>query len=94
MSPPGGSVHWLVRIAERGSDGDHERPEISAGASAADAWSVVARSYDLSDQDLATLVAGYFRLNVADLSKADPNIATLIPETMARKHRGLPTRGG
>lgn len=90
MHPPGGSMHWLVRIAERGSDGDHERPEISAGASAADAWSVVARSYDLSDQDLATLVAQYFRLNVADLSKADPDTALLIPETMARKHRVFP----
>ena len=90
MTPPGGSVHWLVRIAERASDGEHERPEISAGASAADAWSVVAKSYELGDDDLAGLVADYFRLNVADLNKADPNAAMLIPETMARKHRVFP----
>lgn len=90
MTPAGSSVHWLVRIAERASEGDYERPEISAGASAADAWSVVARSFDLSDEQLAGLVAEYFRLNVADLTRADPNAAMLIPETMARKHRVFP----
>jgi type II secretory ATPase GspE/PulE/Tfp pilus assembly ATPase PilB-like protein/ActR/RegA family two-component response regulator len=67
--------------------GDRERPEISAGSPASDAWAQVTRAYDLSDADLAALVAEYFRLEVADISKADPEAALLVPETMARKHR-------
>ena len=90
MTPRPGPVHWLVRIAERVTDGTHERPEISPGAAAADAWSVVARSFGLRDDEMAALVADYFRLDVADLSKADPQAAVLISETMARKHRVFP----
>ncbi|MDA0329007.1 MAG: ATPase, T2SS/T4P/T4SS family [Gemmatimonadetes bacterium] len=48
------------------------------------------RAYKLSDHQLAGLVAEYFRLNVADLAKADPNASLLISETMARKHRVFP----
>jgi type II secretory ATPase GspE/PulE/Tfp pilus assembly ATPase PilB-like protein/CheY-like chemotaxis protein len=86
----GGAVHWLVRIAERAGHGDTERPEISAGSPASEAWTEVTRAYSLTDDDLAGLVAEYFRLNVANLSQADPNASLLIPETMARKHRVYP----
>ncbi len=85
-----GSVHWLVRIAERAGHGDKDRPELAAGSAASEAWTQVTKSYGLSDDELASLVAEYFRLNVADLSRADPNAALLIPETMARKHRVFP----
>jgi len=86
----GGAVHWLVRIAERAGHGDAERPDISASSPASEAWTEVTRAYSLTDDDLAGLVAEYFRLNVANLSQADPNAALLIPETMARKHRVYP----
>lgn len=85
-----GAMHWLVRIAERAGHGDKDRPEIAPGSDAAEAWNAVAKAYSLSDSELAKLVAEYFRLNVADLSKADPNAALLIPETMVRKHRIFP----
>ncbi|MDX1647876.1 MAG: ATPase, T2SS/T4P/T4SS family [Longimicrobiales bacterium] len=86
----GGAVHWLVRIAERAGHGADHRPDIRAGMAAAEAWSHVTREYGLSDEDLSELVADYFRLQVADLSAADPNAALLVPETMARKHRVFP----
>jgi type II secretory ATPase GspE/PulE/Tfp pilus assembly ATPase PilB-like protein/ActR/RegA family two-component response regulator len=86
-SNQGGPVHWLVRIAERAGLGDRERPEIAVSSPAPEAWTEVTRAYELSDADLAALVADYFRLEVADISKADPNAALLVPETMARKHR-------
>ena len=86
----GGAVHWLVRIAERAGLGERERPEIAAGSAAPEAWTEVTRAYQLSDADLAKLVADYFRLEVADFASADPNAALLIPETMARKHRVFP----
>ena len=92
MSSPngGGAVHWLVRIAERAGLSDRERPEISAGSSASEVWTEVTKAYEVSDADLARMVAEYFRLEVADLTEADPNAALLIPETMARKHRVFP----
>jgi type IV pilus assembly protein PilB len=91
MSANGGkAVHWLVRIAERAGLGDRERPEIAPGSGAPEAWTEVTRAYQLSDADLAKMVAEYFRLDVADFTEADPNAALLIPETMARKHRVFP----
>ena len=86
----GSSVHWLVRIAERAGLGDHERPDLAPGRSAFEAWTEVTKAYGLSDSALSQLVADYFRLEVADITEADPNAALLIPETMARKHRVFP----
>jgi len=86
----GGAVHWLVRIAERAGHGGDERPEVPAGSGAPVAWTAVTKAYGLTDPELAGLVAEYFRLNVADVSQADPNASLLIPETMARKHRIFP----
>lgn len=86
---PTGSVHWLVRIAERaGLTG--KRPDIPSNASAPEAWSMVTRGYEISDQRLAELVAQYFRLDVAEVDKAEPNAALLINETMARKYHIYP----
>jgi type II secretory ATPase GspE/PulE/Tfp pilus assembly ATPase PilB-like protein/CheY-like chemotaxis protein len=85
-----GAVHWLVRIAERAGYGDRERPDVAPGAAAPEAWTEVSRAYGISDPQLAELVAEYFRLKVADVNRADPNAALLIPETMARKHLIFP----
>ena len=86
----GGAVHWLVRIAERSGSGDRQRPLVPAGTRAQDAWTDVAKAYELSDKKLAELVADYFRLDVADFDRADPNAPLLIPETMSRKHHVFP----
>src|SRR5690606_24711325 len=86
----GAAMHWLVRIAERAGYGDMDRPDVRVGTRAVDAWNDVARAYGLSDRKLAELVAEYFRLSVANLERADPNAALLIPETMARKHHIFP----
>jgi type II secretory ATPase GspE/PulE/Tfp pilus assembly ATPase PilB-like protein len=86
----GSAVHWLVRIAERAGLGERDRPDLAPGRSAHEAWAEVTRTYGLSDAELSQFVADYFRLEVADLTEADPNAALLIPETMARKHRVFP----
>lgn len=52
-----GGVHWLVRIAERAGHDETKRPEIAAGTGAQEAWSDITRSYGLSDDELARLVA-------------------------------------
>jgi type II secretory ATPase GspE/PulE/Tfp pilus assembly ATPase PilB-like protein/ActR/RegA family two-component response regulator len=85
-----GAVHWLVRIAERAGYADKERPDIRPDSTAQKVWSEVTRAYDIADPQLAELVAEYFRLEVADVNRADPNAALLIPEIMARKHLIFP----
>jgi type II secretory ATPase GspE/PulE/Tfp pilus assembly ATPase PilB-like protein/CheY-like chemotaxis protein len=86
---PAAVVHWMVRIAER-ADLEGVRPDVSSGARATDAWSAVTAAYKISDQRLAELVGEYFRLEVADLEKAEPNAVLLIAEMMARKHHVFP----
>jgi type II secretory ATPase GspE/PulE/Tfp pilus assembly ATPase PilB-like protein/CheY-like chemotaxis protein len=84
------ALHWLVRIAERAGYSDKSRPVLSSGTPASEAWGEVAKAYGITDPQLADLVAEYFRLTVADINRADPNAALLIPETMARKHHVFP----
>jgi len=86
----GGSVHWLVRVAERAGLAAEGRPDVGAGVEASVAWTAVSKAYGLTDTALAGIVADYFRLNVADMTRADPNAALLISETLARKHRVFP----
>ena len=86
---PPGAIHWMVRIAERaGLEG--KRPDVSSGSPATDAWAAVTKGYGISDQRLSELVAEYFRLDVAEMDKAEPNAVLLIPEMMARKHHVFP----
>jgi type II secretory ATPase GspE/PulE/Tfp pilus assembly ATPase PilB-like protein/ActR/RegA family two-component response regulator len=84
------ALHWLVRIAERAGYSDKNRPKLAGSIPAPEAWSEVAKAYGITDPQLADLVAEYFRLTVADINRADPNAALLIPETMARKHHVFP----
>ena len=88
-SAPLGAVHWIVRIAERaGLEG--KRPEVSSSSPATDAWTAVTKAYGISDHRLSELVAQYFRLDVAEMDKVEPNAVLLIPELMARKHHVFP----
>ena len=79
------ALHWLVRVAERaGLEG--ERPSVSAETPAKEAWPDVTRAYGIPDIRLSTLVAAYFRLDVADFETRDRNAALLVQEGMARRH--------
>ncbi len=89
--PTGGpSVHWLVRIAERAGLGATERIDVPADAAIDDAWSVVQRAFGKTEDQLATMVADYYRLEVANFLTADPNAVLVVPEAMARKHNVFP----
>jgi type II secretory ATPase GspE/PulE/Tfp pilus assembly ATPase PilB-like protein len=84
------AVHWLVRIAERAGLSRDSGTGVPPGTAIADAWRVVARSYGVSAERLAALVADYFRLDVARFDAVDPNAALLLPEAMARKYHIFP----
>jgi len=84
------AMHWLVRIVERAGYGGHEQVSVPPETSTREVWGVVTRGYSIGEQELAELVAEYFRLDVAQLHAADPNAARLIPEAMARKYHVIP----
>ena len=81
-----GSVHWLVRVAERAGLTGEEALDVPPGTQAREAWPVIVRAFSISEERLAELVAEYFRLEVADLAQAEANAVLLVPEAMARKH--------
>ncbi len=82
--------HWLLSVVKReGLDGT-SRLEIAPVVPASDAWSVVTRQLGLTDDELARLVAGYFRLDTAELSHAEPHAITLVPEAIVRRHLVFP----
>ena len=86
-----GALHWLIRVAERAGLAG-EALDVPPATPAREAWPALTRAFSISNQRLAELVAEYFRLEVADLSRADPNAALLIPEAMARKHHIFPVQ--
>jgi type II secretory ATPase GspE/PulE/Tfp pilus assembly ATPase PilB-like protein/ActR/RegA family two-component response regulator len=84
--------HWLLRIVERAGIGSADQLDLPPGTPMADAWTVVCRRFGISDEDLARKVAEYYRLDPADLSLADPQATSLVPEELARKHQIVPIR--
>ncbi|HZD04500.1 MAG TPA: GspE/PulE family protein, partial [Longimicrobiales bacterium] len=84
------ALHWLVRIAERAGLGGAGELEVPPNTPTRDAWGVITRGLGVSEDNLAELVAEYFRLEVARIRDADPNAALLVSESMARKHHIYP----
>jgi len=84
------SAHWLFRVAERAGVQAADRPALTPSTSVRDAWSRVTKALGINDRQLATIVAGHFRLEVADLGAADRAAAESVPESVARKFHIFP----
>jgi CheY-like chemotaxis protein len=84
--------HWLVHVLRRAGSPAAEEPDIDPGAPAGAAWETVCGSTGLAPDDLAKLVAGYFRLSVAALEEAEATALRLVPGTVARKYSVFPLR--
>jgi type II secretory ATPase GspE/PulE/Tfp pilus assembly ATPase PilB-like protein/ActR/RegA family two-component response regulator len=82
----------MARIVERAGLAEGRQVDVPSNASAREAWGVISRAFGLDNDRMAELVAGYFRLDVADLSEADPEAALLVPESLARKHHIFPVK--
>lgn len=82
--------HWLARILERAGIDTDRIPPLAADASSRDFWTEVAGSLDLTETRLAELIAGHFRLDVADLRVSDKRAIKLVPESLARQHHVFP----
>ena len=84
--------HWLTRIAvQAGLDGSGSIA-LRAGTPPREAWSSIHEACGISLEDLAAEVARHYRLNVADLAKAERKALKLIPERVARQFHVFPLR--
>ena len=53
-------------------------------------WTAATQRQWLSDEQIIQLLSQTYKVPVADLDQADARAATLLPESIARKHRVLP----
>jgi type IV pilus assembly protein PilB len=60
----------------------------SAGSSSV--WEHASNRGYARDEQIVETLAKAFRVTIADLGSADPRSATLLPESVARKHRLVP----
>jgi type II secretory ATPase GspE/PulE/Tfp pilus assembly ATPase PilB-like protein len=88
----GGVRHWLLNVARSTGAPNSENLFTAATVPIADAWTAVADGCRLSDEQLAHLVAAHYRLGVADLDNASPELIQRIPERIARKYCIFPLR--
>ncbi len=77
--------HWLVSVARAAGLPKADDLSVSSAAPAAEAWDLVALTTEVTAEALAERVARHYRLEVADLSSADPHAHRLLPARVARK---------
>ena len=82
--------HWLLRVVRREQIPGTDKLELAPAIPAREAWRVVTRQLGVADEELAALVAGYFRLETAGLHSAEPHAITLVPEAIVRRHLVYP----
>lgn len=84
--------HWLVSVATAAGLPDAAKLEVSSDADIAGAWDLVAITTGVTQEDLATRVAGHYRLDPADMTMADPHAHRIVPARVARKLGVMPIR--
>ena len=84
--------HWLVPVAQAANLPGIEELSIDSETELAGAWDLVGMATGTSQEELAERVAAHYRLEVADLSTADPHAHRLIPGVVARKRNVVPLR--
>ena len=85
-------VHWLTRVARTAGFTGADQLTIDPKLAVADAWALVADKCDVEMDDLAQAVAKSFRLECADLSKAEATAIPMLPAAIARDYGVYPVR--
>jgi len=84
--------HWIVDVVRRANVPGADELVIPPGVPAAEAWRAVLERTELTSRELSELVADRFRLEVADLSLAEPRAIRLVPASLAAEHGVFPLR--
>ena len=82
--------HWLVPLVQRADLPGAEELSVESDSDLAAAWDLVTMKTGVSAEELSERVATHYRLEVADLSAADPHAHRLVPGVVARKLNVVP----
>ncbi|MEK6687341.1 MAG: hypothetical protein AABZ01_02625, partial [Gemmatimonadota bacterium] len=92
MGDPSVGRHWLLGVLDRTGRLPLDTPALAPTTSLVEAWVAAGQAAGVDDAMLAILVGAHYRLEPADLAKAEPRAQRLVPESFARKHLLLPLR--
>ncbi len=82
--------HWLLRVARRNELEGAGDLDLSPTIPIRDAWRIVTRQLRLGDEELASMVADYFRLKRANLDAVESHAVALLPESIIRQYSVMP----
>ena len=86
------SRHWLLNVASAAGARGASDLATPATTPIDEAWTLVVAGCGITDATLAAMVAERYRLEVADLESANPDVIQRIPERVARKYNAFPLR--
>ena len=84
--------HWLMTTATRAGFVIQKPIQLSPTATAAEAWTALAWATGHSMEQIARGVASSSRMEVADLTSAEPGALQMVPEEVVRRLAVLPLR--
>ncbi|NJD18162.1 MAG: hypothetical protein FIA95_02620, partial [Gemmatimonadetes bacterium] len=80
-----GQSHWIVRVARGAALPGADTLEVLPRTPAPEAWGAVMSACGVGEDELAALVARWFKLDVADFANLDPTATTFLPGLVARR---------
>ncbi len=85
-----GQSHWIVRVARGAGLAGADALQVPARTPAPEAWSAVTSACGVGEDELAAIVAKWFKLDVADFENLDPTATKFLPGSMARRFGVFP----
>lgn len=82
--------HWMRTIVRKRLGKETEVEPIDLGNTLMEVWDTASKLLHISDQDLISIIADHYNLQIADMANTDEILKQLIPEKLARKYLVLP----
>ena len=82
--------HWIVRVARGAGLPGADALQIPPRTPAPEAWAAVVSACGVGEDELAAIVARWFKLDVASFEDLDPTATKFLPGTVARRFGVFP----
>jgi hypothetical protein len=82
--------HWIVRVARGAGLPGADALEVLPRTPAPEAWAAVESACGIGEDELAVIVARWFKLDVADFDNMEPTAAKFLPGSVARRFGVFP----
>lgn len=84
------AIHWMVRVAREANFPLAQSLDLGPSVPVVDAWQEVVEQCGVSEEAVATAVADFFRLPVADVAGGEITATKLIPGSIAHHYGVFP----